>query len=205
MCEPPPPSRIYSSLPEYSSFSTTIIFYDPPRNYRSLPEYIPFFNNYIRPPKIYPSLPELYTPPSTTIWDTPIMHPPPRIHPSPFQQLQYYGTHPESTPPSQNIPPFLQLYATHPEFTPPSQNLPPPPFKQLYTTLPESTPPSQNIPPFSTTIILWDPQLPESTLPPWIYPPPFSTTICDTPRIYPSLPEYFSVLGASCRFSHIYM
>ena len=43
-----------------------------------------------------------------------------------------------------------------------------PPSQQLYVTVPESTPPSQNIP------------------------PPFSTTICDPPRIYPSLLEYIS-------------
>ena len=46
--------------------------------------------------------------------------------------------------------------------------------------LPESKPPSRNI-------------------------PPFLTPICDHPRIYPSLPEYFLVLGASGRFSHIYI
>ena len=59
--------------------------------------------------------------------------------------------------------------------------------KCIYATLPESTPPSQNILPFSTTVCD----------PPRIYPSvpeytPFSTiiTLCFHPRIYPSLPEY---------------
>ena len=70
-----------------------------------------------------------------------------------------------------------RIYPSRPEYTllynnymRPFQNPPLfpriyPPFQQLYVTLPESTPPSQNI-------------------------PPFSTTICDPPRIYPSLSEY---------------
>ena len=122
---------------------------DPPRIYPSLPEYIPLLNKYIimrrshnlpRPPKIYP----------------------------PFQQL--CATLPESTPPSQNIPPFSTniLLCDAPKIYPPSQNIPPflthlyvrpsqnlplppkiyPLFQQLYATLSESTPPSQNIPPF---------------------------------------------------------
>ena len=70
---------------------------------------------------------------------------------------------PESPLPPRIYPPFQQLYATFPESSPPSQNIPP--FQQLYVTLPESTPHSQNI-------------------------PSVSTTICDPPRIYPSLPEY---------------
>ena len=79
----------------------------------------------------------------------------------------YMSDPPESTPPSQNIPPFQQQYATLPESTPPSQNIP------LSTNV-YYVRPSKNIP-----------------LPPWIYPPPpFSTTICDPPRIYPSLLEY---------------
>ena len=110
----------------------------------------------------------------------------PRIYP-PFQQL--YATFQESTPPSQNIPPFStnahvrpsQNQPPVPDYTllfnnymRPSQNLPvppriypPPPFQQLYATLPEFTPPSQTIPSFSTTIC--DPlriylTYPESTL-----------------------------------------
>ena len=72
-----------------------------------------------------------------------------------------------------------------PESTPPSQNIPP--FQQQYATLPESTPPSQNIP-LSTNVYYVRPSK-NIPLPPWIY-PPFSTTICDPPRIYPSLLEY---------------
>ena len=172
----------------------------------------------------------------------------------------------ESTPPSQNIPPFQQIYVTLPEYTPPSQNIPPfskiicdppriypslaeyrpyRPFQQLYATLPESTPPppestplfnnyvrpSKNLPslpeytPFSTSTIKRPSQNlpipsriyptfqqlyathPESTPPSQNIPPPsFSTTLrlCDPPRICPTLPEYFSVLGASGRLSHNY-
>ena len=108
--------RIYSFLPEYTPFSTIIC--DPPRIYPSLPEYRPYppfqqlyatlpestppsqnipLQTIRDPPRIYPSLPE-YTPFSmSAICD------PPRIYP-PFQQL--YATLPESTHPSQNIPPF---------------------------------------------------------------------------------------------------
>ena len=128
----------------------------------SLPH--PFLVTICDPPRsIYPSLPE-YTPLFNTYLCDPL-----RIYPSvpehslpPFQQL--CSTLPESTPPSQNIP-FFNNYVRS------SQNLP--------------IPPSQNIPPFSTPI--W--HLPEST-PPSQNIPPFSTTICDPPRIYPSLREY---------------
>ena len=90
---------------------------------------------------------------------------------------------PESTSPSQNIPPFQQIYATLPEYTPSSQNIPPfstiicdppkiypsvpeyrpyPPFQQLYATLPESTPPLQKYtPPFQQLYAT----LPDSTPP----------------------------------------
>ena len=173
-------------LPESTSPSQNI----PPfqQIYATLPEYtpssqnIPPFSTIIcDPPKIYPSVPEY------------------RPYP-PFQQL--YATLPESTPPpSPRIyPPFQQLYATLPDSTPPSQNVPH--FQcQLYETLPQSTPPSQNIPPFSITIC--DPPRIYSSLPEYtpifnnykiMRPPP--------PRICPSLLEYFSVLGASGRFSH---
>ena len=119
------------------------------------------------------------------------------------------ATLPESTHPSQNIPPFQQIYMSDPpriyhslpESTPifnnyirPSQYLPltlriypPPSFnKFISATLPEYTPPSQNIPPFSTNICE----------PPRIYPSlseytPFKQMyMCDPPRIHPSLPEY---------------
>ena len=200
---------MYPSFPEYiPPFSTTIC--DPKKIDPSLPEYTLLFTNYMLsfqnlplPSRIYPpfqqlyaSLPE-YTPRSQNIppfskklYMRPSQHLPlpPRMYP-PFPQL--YATLPECTPPSQNIyPSFQQLYATLkkidpslPEYTLLFNNyvlsfqnlpLPPriyPPFQQLYATLPESTPPFQNIPSFSTTIIL-----------------------CDPPRIYPSLPEYYNPL-----------
>ena len=74
------------------------------------------------PPRIYPSLPE-YTPL--------------------FNQFRpICATLPESTPPSQNIPPPFSTNV----YMCPSQNLPLlpriyPPFHQLYATLSESTPP----------------------------------------------------------------
>ena len=92
---------------------------------------------------------------------------PPRIHPQ-SQQLGYYGTLPESIPPSQNIPPFSttiilsdppRMYPSLSEYTP------------LFNKFICVTRISQNLP-----------------LPPRIY--PLSTSICDPPRIYPSLPEY---------------
>ena len=52
---------------------------------------------------------------------------------------------------------------------------------------PESNPPSQIIPPFNKCILY-------ATLQEYTSPslniPPFSTTLCDPPRIYPSLSEY---------------
>ena len=58
---------------------------DPPRIYPSLPDYTLLFYNYMRPSKNLPL--------------------PPKIYP-PYQQLLYFATLPESTPPSQNLPPF---------------------------------------------------------------------------------------------------
>ena len=59
-----------------------------------------------------------------------------------------------------------------------SQNLtlplvtpPPPILKYIYATLLESTPPSQNVPPFKQLYAM-------------LY-----ASICDPPRIYPSLPQ----------------
>ena len=187
-----------ATLPESTPPSQTIPCFltticDPPSQKLSLPpEYTPplFFNNYdiMRPSQNLPLSP--------------------RIYPS-FQQL--HATIPESTPPSQNIPPFQQMHMCDPpriypslsnytlffnnymrpslpEAIPPSQNAPPP-FQQLYATLPESTPPSWDIPPFSTTTILCEPPRIYPSLPEYT---PFSTTIilCDDPRIYPSVPEY---------------
>ena len=84
---------------------------------------------------------------------------------------------PESTPPSQDLPPFIVIMWS--VFG--SQNLPLPPriyplFKQLYATLPECTPPSQNIPPFQQMYV--------RPYPPRIYPPPPS------PRTYPLFNNY---------------
>ena len=171
---------------------------------------------------------------------------PPRLYPT-FQQL--YATLPESTAPSQNIPPppvFLtticdprRIYPSLPEYTPfsttiiscgplriypslleytllfnnamrRSQNRPllPKiylPFSRTICDPPRIDPSLPEYTPFSTTILLC--AFPEST-PASRNPPPFSRTkekICDPPKICPSLPEYFSVLGASGRFSHIYM
>ena len=65
------------------------------------------------PPRIYPSF-------STNVYkmcNPPIIHPSLPEHTAPFQQL--FATLRESTPPSQNVPPFLtNLYVR------PSQNLP---------------------------------------------------------------------------------
>ena len=137
-------------------------------------------------PRIYPSLPRS-TPLPVICWSvfrSQNLSLPPRI--SPLFNKFICATLPESTPPSRNIPSFStticdppRIYPSLPEYTllfnnymRLSQNLPLPPriypvFQELYATLPESTPSFQNIPPFPTTIIL-----------------------CDTLRIYPSLPEY---------------
>ena len=173
MCDPP---RIYPSLTEYTPFSTTIC--DPLGIYPSLSEYTPLLNNYniMRPSQ------------NLTL--------PPRIYP-PFQPLKYYATLPEYTPLFNKC-----ICATLPESTPPSQNIPP--FQQLYATLSEYTPllnnynimrPSQNLtlppriyPPFQP--LKYYATLPEYTLPPRIYPPFQQMYMCDPPRIYPSLPEY---------------
>ena len=68
---------------------------------------------------------------------------------------------PESTPTSQDLPPFRHLVKCLriPESSPPFS-------KCICATLPGSIPPSQNTPLFSTTIL------------------------CNPPRMYPSLPEY---------------
>ena len=116
-------------------------------------------------------------------------------------------------PPSQNLPlppriypPFQSIYVCDNNYMRPShpspQNIPV--FQQLYATFPESTPPSQNIglPPFSTNVYV----RPSQNLPPSQNIPPFSTTTCDSPRIYPSLPEYtpFSTTIILCDPPRIY-
>ena len=91
----------------------------------------------------------------------------PRIYHGVDSRL-YSGVDPGS-PQNLSLPPriyspFQQIYmCALPDSTPSSHNLPL--FQQLHATLPESTPPSRN------------------------NPPPLSITICNTPRIYPSLTE----------------
>ena len=72
---------------------------------------------------------------------------------------------PESTPPSQNIPPFSTTICDPP---------------RIYSFLPEYTPFQQ--------LILCDPPRIYPSLPE--YTSPLSTTTCDPPRTYYSLPEY---------------
>ena len=80
---------------------------------------------------------------------------------------------PESTLPSQNIPPFQSQTSIRgpPRIYPPSQNIVTP--FQSQTSIrgpPRIYPPSQNIPPFQTSMRV------------------------DPPRIYPSIPEYTHLL-----------
>ena len=79
--------------PRYNLFSTNVYVRPPPphRIYPSLQEYAPLSTTICDPTRIYPSLSEY-------------IHPPPFQQYPPFQQL--YATLPESTLPSQNIPPF---------------------------------------------------------------------------------------------------
>ena len=104
----------------------------------------------------------------------------PRIYPSLLEYTPLFNkficaTLPQSTPPSENIPPFsTNLYVR------PSQNLPLPlriypPFQHLYATLPESTPPSHT-PLLNRYIIMRRSQ--SQPLPPRIR--PLSATTCDT-------------------------
>ena len=128
------PFRIYPSLPEYNPLFSNynimrhsqyltllpriypsfqhIHMCDPPRIYPSFPDYTLLFNNYMRPSQNLPIPPRIYSPlfnnfmrPSQNL---PL---PPWIYPS-FQQL--YATLPESTPPSQNIPPFSKMHMCDP-------------------------------------------------------------------------------------------
>ena len=135
-------------------------------------------------PRIYPSLPE-YTPL--------------------FKKFRC-ATLPESTPPSQNIPPFQQMYnmrlsqnlpPPHSQnilplsanlYVRPCQNLPlppriNPPYQPICATLPESTPHSQYIPPLSANLYVRPFQ--NLPLPPRIYPLFNKCIICDPPRTYP--------------------
>ena len=116
-----------------------------------------------------------------------------------------YPTLPESTPPSQNIPPPLRYvtlpYSTHPSRIYPllshymrhSHNLPhppriyPPPPLNIYMRHSRNPPSDIKYIPILNIYIRPSQNLP---LPPRIGYPPFLTTICDTPTIHPSLPEY---------------
>ena len=92
--------------------------------------------------------------------------------------------------PPRIYPPYhLFICATLPESTLPSQNIPPPPLISQFicATLPESTFPSQNIPPLSANLYVRPSQ--NLPLPLRIYPPFQQIYMCDPPRIYPSLPE----------------
>ena len=119
------------------------------------------------PPRMYPSLSE-YTPIFNNYMQPSKNLPhPPRIYPL----LNNYVRPSHNLPLPSRIYPLsiiticdtlgIYPYLRVPEYTPL--------FSQLYATLPESTPlclpPSQNI-------------------------SPFLTTICNTPRIYPYIPEY---------------
>ena len=152
----------------------------------------------------------------------------PRIY-TPLLQQIYICDPPRIYSPSQNITPSQQLYATLPESTPPSPRIYLT-FQQMYSC--ENIPhfstnvfvrPSQNLPLppriYPQNILEYTPNriyqnIPPTTIcdPPRIHPSlskyaPFliTTCMCDTPKIYPSLPEYCSILGAIGRFSHIYM
>ena len=95
----------------------------------------------------------------------------------------------ESTPPSQNIPPFSKticdlprIYPSLPEYIPLFNKC------MCDPTLPESTPPSQNIPPLFNNYMRPSQNIP---LPPMANIPPFQQMYVRPypPRIYPSLPE----------------
>ena len=110
---------------------------------------------------------------------------PPRIYH--FFNKFICTTLPESTPISQNIARFSTTYTTLPVFTPLSRNIPHFSTTRILCYAPRIYSSLQNTSLLSTTICgtpRIDPSLPEYT--------PFSTTIssCDAPRIYPFLPEY---------------
>ena len=122
-------------------------------------------------------------------------------------------TFPESTPPSQNIPPFsTNVYVRSSQSLPLSPRINPP-FQQLYATLPESTRLSQNKTPLFNNCMRPSQNLPVSPriytppppfnrynimrptqnlhLPPRIYPPFQLIYMCDHPRIYPVSPRIY--------------
>ena len=155
------PPRIYLSVPEHTPH--------PFSQNLPLPEYTTLFNKCIcatlseSPPSQNIPLFNNYVRPSENL---PL---PPRIYPSLFNNYNIMRPFQNRPLPPRIYPSIFNNY----NIMRPSQNLPippriyPPPLfnKCICVTLLESTPPSQNT-------------------------PPFSTTICDRPRIYPSLPEY---------------
>ena len=104
---------------------------------------------------------------------------PPRIYPPPSKKL--HATLTEFTLRPKIYPHFKHLR--------PSQNLPLPPrigyppFLTNYMRHFHNTPLPSRIYP-----LLYQVRLPESTSS-FLNIPPFSTTICDAPRVYPTLPE----------------
>ena len=104
----------------------------------------------------------------------------PRIY-SPFQQI--YSTLPESTPPCQNIPPFLPIICD------PHRTYPPP---RIYPLFNNYVRPSHNLPSLTEySLPLFNNYMrPSQNLPPPSRVYPLLITICDTPRIYPYISEY---------------
>ena len=161
---------------------------DPPKIYPSLPEYTPLFNNYYM--YVNATLPKSTPPSQNNLLFNNHMRPyqnlflPSRINSS-FQQLLYMR-------PSHKLPLLPRIHHPPPLSTT-IYNTP-----RIYPYLTEYTPPlfnnymqhSQNIPPFSTSLYA----RPSQKLPfPLRKYPHFSTTLCDPPRIHPSLlPEYIS-------------
>ena len=153
MCDPP---RIYPSFPEYTHLFNKCICATLPESNPTLPQYTPLFNYCVPPSQNSPLPPRIYPLFNNYNIMRPSQNPPlpPRIYP-PFKPIymcdppRIYPSLPSKIPP----PPFQQLYATPPESTPPSQNIPP--FSAIVYVRP-----SQNLlfspriypPPFSTTI-----------------------------------------------------
>ena len=126
-------------------------------------------SHFMRTPVIYLSLPLVY--PENYIY-------PKYTHPLNIYKCDTHGIHPLT----QNIPPFQHLYATHAESTPPFHNRYPPFFDNYMRYSHNPSLPSRLHP------LLYQVGLPDST-PSFQNIASFSTTICDAPRIYPTLLE----------------
>ena len=125
----PLPPRMYPPIKHLHATLTEFTF---------RPNIYPHFNH-LRPSQNLPLPPRIGYPPFlSTICDTSI------INPSlPEYTLFYIKCGSQNRPHLSRIyPPFLQLYAMLPESTPPSQNIPPPPPLRN-ATLPEFTHPSR--------------------------------------------------------------